>query len=213
MFHHIQKNIVNSLGFHSSLRYSDLKPRELDGNVFGYHLKQLIRDDYIIKNDNGSYTLSPKGRESFIRRLEDETNSAHSIFLVVIKNGDNLLLRRRKAQPLLGTIGFIHGEPTPGVAIDEAAQLRVKKKTGLLVDLKVRTSALITQRQDGELVSYSHAVILYGETVDDIIISGDETGENFWSNDLLQDDTLPSCQDIIRLLETNQPWAELTYNL
>lgn len=213
MLHHIQKSIIESLGFQSSLRYSELKPSDLDGNVFGYHLKQAILDNYVTRSEDGSYQLAPAGREWFIRRFENDTTSAHSNFLVIVKNGDSYLLRRRKVQPLLGKSGFLHGEPTPSMPTIEAARQRLKQKTGLIIPLDVRASALIAQYQDDQLVSYSHAIILYGETTDDILISSDETGENFWSDSLGHDDILPSCSDIIELVASGRTWVELTYRL
>jgi hypothetical protein len=196
MLHHIQKTALDTLAAAESLRYSQIKPTELDGNTFGYHLKQLISEDYVAKSTDGSYALTSKGRDYIMHRYEDPTRSAHTIFLVVVRNGDNYLVRRRKVQPMLGKIGFVHGEPEPGMSVVESAQKRLLAKTGISATLAVVGSALITQYLADELHSYSHAIILTGKTTDDCHIASDDTGENLWTSSLNDNDILPSCYDI-----------------
>ena len=215
MLHHIQKSILHVLAAADSLRYGQIKPKELDGNVFGYHLKQLISDEYVEKTPEGHYALTSKGREYIVHRHEDSRYSAHTIFLVVLKHRENYLLRERKVQPLLGMSGFVHGEPKPGEAVTATAQARLIDKTGIDAELSIRGHALISQYKNGELHSYSHAIILYGETMHNIRIEEDETGKNYWAdNESLSDETvLPSTLDIVELLTTNAFFLEKSYYL
>ncbi len=198
---------------HENLRYSNLKPNELDGNVFGYHLKRLIVDKYVTQESDGLYSLTAKGRDFIVHRYEDPTRSAHSIYLIIVKNNTSYLLRERKIQPLLGYAGFIHGEPNPGMSVIESAQKRLYNKTGLQMALEIRGSALITQFKNSELQSYSHAIILYGETEQEEISESDETGQNSWNN--LEDNTnlLPSCHDIVTMIDEHKTWLERSYHL
>ena len=213
MLHHIQRGVLNKLATASNLLYSEIKPNELDGNVFGYHLKSLMRDGYVTKKSDGSYSLLPKGREYIVRRYEDPLKSAHSILLIVVRNGENFLLRRRAIQPMLGCVGFIHGEPEPNLTVVEAAKLRILEKTGLNLTPTVKGSALITQFIEGEIQSYSHAIILYAETDQTEIKATDETGENFWSSLEGVNNILPSCHDIIDMIERGDSWLEKSYQL
>lgn len=216
MLHHIQKSVLNTLASHEALRYGALKPRELDGNVFGYHLKQVMSGGYVEKTSTGDYRLTAKGRDYVVHRYEDPASSAHTIFLIVLQTGDQLLMRRRLVQPLLDKVGFIHGEPRPGETVVETAKARLLQKTGIQTGLKVAGSCLIEQYRDGELQSYSHAIILHGTVSDTkLMIDSDETGENFWLNNtsLSTEDILPSCHDILDMIETDTHWAELRYDL
>lgn len=196
-----------------SRRYGELKPPELDGNTFGYHLKMLLSEKYISKADDGSYELTAKGRSFIVHRYENQVYSAHSIYLIVIKNDASYLLRTRKVQPLLGYKGFIHGEPEHNRTVTESAKERLMTKTGLDVHLEVKGSALITQFKDNDLQSYSHAVILYGETHQQHITENDETGKNGWSNLTDQKNLLPSCRDIIAMIDNGDTWLEKAYHL
>lgn len=214
MIHHIRRTVLDKLATAESLRYGELKPKDLDGNVFTYHLKGLIVDDLIEKNEAGDYLLTAAGRDYIVHRYEDPALSAHSIFLIVLKRQSEYLLRRRKVQPLLGYTGFIHGEPEAGVGIIETATKRLKDKTGLKdVSLVVAGSALITQHRDDELQSYSHAVILYGETIQEITIEEDATGHNLWSSLDSAEKLIPSCDDIVAMIENKQTWLERSYSL
>ena len=212
MLHHIQKTVLDTLSTSESLRYGKIKPTELDGNIFGYHLKQLISESYVTKSAEGDYTLTSKGRDYIVHRYEDSTRSAHTIFLLVIRNGNTYLVRRRKVQPFLGKIGFIHGEPEPGVPVSETARRRLYDKTGIDIPLTVVGSALITQYLGDELHSYSHASILDGTASGDIVVTDDATGENLWVDDLSGDTILPSCADISQANWSTGP-KEFTYYL
>lgn len=219
MLHHIQKSVINVLAGKDPARYTEIKPRELDGNQFSYHLKQLLGTKYIQKNIDGTYSLTKKGQSYLVRRYENLDESAHSIFLVVIKNHDKLLLRKRLVQPSLGYAGFIHGEPVASSSLEDVVIERVKTKTGITLDgITIHGSGLLRIKKGTEIESFSHAIIVsaYSNT-DTLPIIRDATGENYWvpSNEL---DTvlnlLPSCHDIIRITNAVIPsYFDLTYNL
>lgn len=171
-------------------------------------------DNLVEKNEAGEYLLTAAGRDYIVHRYENPALSAHSIFLIVIKRQSEYLLRRRKVQPLLDYIGFVHGEPEAGVDIIESARKRLHTKTGLKdVSLSVFGSALIAQYRDDELQSYSHAVIIYGETAQDITLEQDATGHNFWGSLDSAEKLIPSCNDIVAMIESKQAWLERSYTL
>ncbi len=194
-------------------RYADLKPKDMDGNQFAYHLKQLLSDKMIVKNDDGTYSLTSTGKSYLVHRYENQGDSAHTIFLVVIRNGDNILLRKRKVQPMLGWTGFVHGEPLAGEALDITIKNRVKDKTGLNINnLTIHGSGLIRMPE-----SFSHAIIVSTETEGkELPIVEDETGINFWTEDALEtiDKLIPSTGDILEYInDTDRRWFDLSYDL
>lgn len=214
MLHHIRRSILDMLATTESLRYSELKPKSLDGNVFNYHLKVLIVDKLVKKGEHGDYSLSQAGRNYIVHRYEDSILSTHSIFLIVLKRRSEYLLRRREIQPLIGYAGFIHGEPEIGVDVVHTAKERLCAKTGIKnVSLSVVGSALITQYRAEELQSFSHAIIIYGQTQDDIKIESDATGSNFWANLEIAKNLLPSCIDIVKMIDNQQTWLEKSYQI
>lgn len=216
MLHHIQKSIMDKLVTAETKRYGELKPAELDGNIFGYHLKALLIEKYVSKSDQGEYALTQQGKDYVVHRFENPLLQAHSIFLIALRRGDNWLLRERSVQPLLGMVGFIHGEPVAGEPIAVTATKRLQEKTGLQTELHVQSGGLISIMRGGVLESYSHAVVLVGQTDSDLSITHDTTGHNFWlaSSELDLETILPSCIDIISRIDAhNSAPFDLHYNL
>lgn len=216
MFHHIQKHVMDTLATADSCRYGQLKPADMDGNVFTYHLKALLRDNFVIKHDNGDYALTAKGKDYIVHRYEDPLLQAHSILLIVIRCGDRWLMRERLVQPLLGMTGFVHGEPFAGEDLTTTAQQRLFTKTGIDTSLSLHSSGLVTISRNNHIESYSHALVLCGETDADIMIHDDATGRNSWleTNNLQSDTLLPSCYDIaMRIIADDKSPFDLSYNI
>lgn len=219
MLHHIQKSIIDVLAHTEAARYADLKPANLDGNQFTYHLRQLLADRLVIKNNDGTYSLTQKGRTYLVTRYENPDEMAHTIFLVIIRHDDKLLMRERKVQPLLGYAGFIHGEPVVGKTFADSVRERVVDKTGIDIgDMSVHGSGLIRQIKDGQPQSFSHAIIVSTSIEsEDLPVKEDQTGRNFWVSEKDLESVprlLPSCMDILRFTDNpNAGWFEETYEI
>ena len=56
--HHLQRDILYKLVTNDALKFSELRPKNVDSNVITYHLQQLIKQKLIVKNDNGLYELT-----------------------------------------------------------------------------------------------------------------------------------------------------------
>ena len=218
MLHHIQRSIIDVLSSEESRRYGELKPADMDGNQFTYHLKQLIASKFVGQNDDGTYSLTAEGRTYLVHRYEELSDAAHTIFLMAITHGDNILLRKRLVQPSLGAVGFLHGEPTAPKPLTDSISERITSKTGLAArDIHIHSSGLIRIYRHDELQSFSHAIIVTAELdSEELPIAQDKTGENFWvsRHDLKAvPNLLPSCQDILQLLDQkNTSWFDLSYD-
>jgi hypothetical protein len=81
------------------------------------------------------------------------------------------------------------------------------------VKLSIAGSALISQYINSELQSFSNAIIIYGKTNKNIKIESDSTGINFWSSLGSTEKLLPSCNDIIKMINEKQTWLEQSYSL
>ncbi len=217
--HHIQKHVIDILASRSSAHYADIKPIDMDGNQFTYHLKQLITDKLITKDEDGLYSLTQKGKSYLITRYENPFTMAHTIFLVVIRHGNNILLRRRKVQPLLEYSGLLHGEPSSETGLVASIKQRIELKTGIKnTSPKPKGSCLIKINKDGQIQSFSHAIIAEVLIADDAIpITEDETGINYWCHiDKLSDEDklITSTTDILAHLGNNEPiWFDKDYTI
>src|SRR5665647_2137044 len=59
--HWIARHILKRLAFADRLTYSELKPEQVEGNLFQYHARSLETDGYITRDQDG-YTLTPAGQ-------------------------------------------------------------------------------------------------------------------------------------------------------
>lgn len=182
--HHIQKEIVLKLNHAESARFSDLKPKDIDGNVFTYHLKQLIAARMVKKADGGAYELTQKGKLAGINvRLtaKDELEQAHPVLFLAVKDSrGRWLVRRRTVHPSYGRVGFLHTEPNAHEDIFISAKRGLKEKTGFVGDFSVRGSGYVTLLKNSELESYTQFTMLYCDKVSGNLTSKDRSGENFW---------------------------------
>lgn len=104
--HHIQRSIVGYLLTHEYARFRDLRPRSIDTNLFSYHLKLLVKQDYVIKTEEG-YTLGTKGLRYVDRVRSDDMRvrlQPKIITMLLIQEGyGKVLLQKRTKQPYINT--------------------------------------------------------------------------------------------------------------
>jgi ADP-ribose pyrophosphatase YjhB (NUDIX family) len=99
--HTIQQSIMVLLINQKEIRFKDLRPKNIDTNIFSYHLKVLISKDLIIKS-NSSYSLSQLGLKYISDLTKYEFLQPAIIISFVIQNSDgDVLLIRRQAQPYI----------------------------------------------------------------------------------------------------------------
>ncbi len=187
--HHIQQKIIWTLAHHETAKFSDLRPKGVESNVFTYHLKQLIKAGHIEKLPNSTYQLSFSGKALGVNSdlsLNEWLIQAHSITLMALETEEGLLLRKRLAQPMFGYYGLIHGEPRMGEPVEEGAKYWFKRRTGLEADFTVRGFGLFSIfGENNKFESFTNAVILSSKS----IVSGElettfESGENVWTKDI-----------------------------
>ncbi len=136
--HYIQRDIIDQLSASHLLRFSQLKPRQLESNLFMYHLKQLIKAGYVEKIDGG-YQLGPVGLTyvdtlSLTNRQPRKQPKVISIITLQNNKGE-WLLGRRKLQPYLGALMFPCGKQHFGEAPEIHVTRELYEKTGLAVPL------------------------------------------------------------------------------
>ncbi len=105
--HITQRDVIAKLMYAEELRYSEIKPADMSGNQFSYHLEKLMQEKYVEKNINGLYSLTIKGMELTDRlsyktmRTTRQPKLAVALFMEG-KSGE-VLLQRRGRQPYPNT--------------------------------------------------------------------------------------------------------------
>src|SRR3990172_1242969 len=90
--HEFQISILRELLFKPSARFRDLKKVDITNDHFSFHLKHLLSEGLIIK-DNGLYSLSDNGKEFANRmdtdalKIERQAKLAIAVHAIRTKNG------------------------------------------------------------------------------------------------------------------------------
>lgn len=220
--HRLQQHILQQLILNPELRYADIKPREVEGNLFMYHLKQLIAEGLVEKCDSGRYRLTAKG-QSHVDKLSLASLTPRVqpriVTLVAVEDSDGRwLLYRRKRQPLIDTVGFPYGKIHLGESVHAAAARELLEKTGLTAQLEHRGDGYATVYQGAEPVSEILFHLFYGRNPQGELVERSHIGEPFWADvsQLPPDEVMPNMLDLLHLTQSydgKRFFAELTHHL
>lgn len=183
--HHIQKDIIEKLARAKCVRFSDLKPQDLESNAFMYHLKQLMSEGLVDKTDDG-YSLSDQGL-TFIDGFSFHTHKLRKqpkvISILAIRNNqDKWLLARRKNQPYIGKYMLPSGKQHFGESPEDHAKRELKEKMSLELPLRRRGLSDIRIYHEQQIITHVTAHVY--EAVTDMKATPEQTEqfEYSWQN-------------------------------
>ncbi len=201
--HELQQHILKTLMYSRKAKYSYLKPKEIESNLFSYHLKSLIESGLIELRDT-FYYLTAKGKQ-YVDTLSTQTLRPRIqpkiVTIVVLKQKDRYVLYERKRMPFIDHIGFPYGKIHLEERILDAATRELREKTGLQANLKHRGDVYLTIHDETELVSHMLCHVFSGSK-----ITGELKSECFWSpiEQLPKNKLIPGVTQIAKLLETSR---------
>lgn len=206
--HHIQLSILrHMLSTHES-RYSDIKPKGVESNLFMYHLKQLIREGLVEKKDK-TYVLTRIGKR-FADRATLETMKIRVqpkiVSVLCIRRADGKwLVMRRKHQPFIDYKGFPSGKLHYGESLQQSAERELREKADLTdVPLQLRGNVVMRFTENNEIVNHIIGYVYYAEVGSDV--TSDTETEYFQTyfadkDSLFCEHAFKGHQEIFNLLE------------
>lgn len=209
--HNIQKSIFNMLVSSESLRYSELKPKELEANLFMYHLKELIKMGLVEKLEK-KYTLTPAGRSTATRfsiREKGIRIMPSSITVIILQSEDGgMLLYRRKRQPYMNFLGFPSGKIHLGDRLIDAAYRELDEKCGYSkdeVELNYRGVYNLVEYDGENLKNHIIGHVWVGKVLEKRDFTN-HAGETFWGDwtKFPYEDFIPGTKEIIKALESKE---------
>ncbi len=206
--HEIQQGILQKISLSSGARYSELKRKDIDGNLFVYHLNSLKKQGYIVVKDK-LYTLTPSGKllmgrmsfDTFKERIQPTIVTT----LIVEKDGKYLLWRRKRS-PFLNHVCFPYGKIHLEERLQEAAERELMEKTGISAKLEHRGDVYLTVHNETELVSHLLSHVFYGKSETEEIKHDYPGGECFWGllEDIPREEILPGAKQMLELVKTHK---------
>lgn len=215
--HAVQKDIVRTLVSSGNARFSVLKPKRIESNLFMYHLNQLLQRGVVEKND-GSYSLTSKGR-AFV----DRANLDKLVFrvqpkiltiLAVETKGGKWLLLERKHEPHMNRTGFPSGKIHFGEPLNDAAERELFEKTGIVdVPLKLRGNICMRFLDKSTLQVMNHIIgyVYYAKVANELEPhSPSKYWRAFWGDEeqLTTGNVFKGHQDILKLLVSKKKFIE-----
>ncbi|HSI21185.1 MAG TPA: NUDIX domain-containing protein [Verrucomicrobiae bacterium] len=166
--HPYQRHIVDLLLQQSPRRYAELKPVDVEGNIFSHHLKKLIKEELVAQLSPGSYALGKAGRKlaGNVSATTGEIRSQQKILVeIALQNeqGEWLLFERGR-EPYRGLIGFPAGRRHAGETLLEAATRDITEKAGITPELRFAGTLSFTIHQEHELYNFVETHIFAGKT-------------------------------------------------
>ena len=191
----------------------------MEGNLFTYHLRKLIEEGLISKND-GNYGLTAAGK-LFIDRLSMKTLSPRIqpkivTMLLIENNLGEYVVYRRKREPFIKRIGFPHGKIHLGESVYDAAHRELREKASFDTELKYRGDVYASVFEKGELITHILSHVFTGRVKKQTIKSSDRTADCYWAKlgDVHDAKYLPAFGDIYDLCQKGKSifFKEFTYN-
>lgn len=144
-FSPIQNKIISKLKNASTLRYSDLYPKNIPNDLFNYHLQFLVKKGLVKRSDNG-YSLGDAGvkhvADPDIATGDEKIASTFKVNVITLvsrgtKNKIEILNQIRTSHPSFGKVGAMGGIVRKGESLEEAARRKLKVETGLVAKFKI----------------------------------------------------------------------------
>lgn len=207
--HWIQKDILKKLSTAEKLRYKDLIPENVEGNLFMYHLKQLINEKYVEK-ENQFYKLSKQGK-SYVGGLSLSTGKPTKFprLLTLIffqnKNGEILLYKWRR-QPYLGHVSLPFNRIKYGESVFKTAEETLKYKTNLKGRLDYAGDAYVIVKKEDLVTTHYLAHIFILKNPKGELFADGLTGEPFWGkvDDYFGSDLVYGTKEIIKIIKNKK---------
>lgn len=187
--HAAQASILYTLRNATRARYSELlRPTNLEGDRFKYHLATLLRKKLIFKAVDGVYELTAEGKE-FANRLDESTGreiaGPKASMLLVVRSYVNgttyYLAHKRTREPFRDYWGIASAPMLRGVPIRQSAARELKKQTGIVADFTVAgVQRLIDILPNGVILEDKLFTLLLAEVVDLPPVHEWSGGESIW---------------------------------
>jgi len=201
----IQYHILVELTRHGVARYSALRPKDVEGNLFAYHLKGLLNEKLVEKTD-AQYQLTVKGLQLVgtlsldTGRMRQQPQILNAI-ICTNKKGEHVWSRWRR-EPNMDKVSFPHGMLHYGEGLLEAAAREFTEKTGMQSALTYRGDVYVRGMLSGVLDRHM-LVHLFEATDAQPTEDGERSAhsESFWAplESLKPEDFVPGFYEIAQL--------------
>src|SRR3989344_5063419 len=188
--HEFQISILRELLFKPQARFRDLNKVDITNDHFNFHLKHLIKEGLIIKQ-NGLYSLSDDGKEFANRmdtaalKLERQAKLAIAIHAIRYRKGvKEYLIHQRLKEPFYGWYGSHSGKIRWGENPLLCTKREFLEETGLTGKFELKAIEHYHHfHKDGRLLEDKYFWVYRVTNVKGKLIVNVQEGKNIWMNE------------------------------
>lgn len=181
----IQREILSKCSFfENGARYFELRPDEVENDLFNYHLQELVKKGFIDRL-NERYTITLKGK-SFITNIDEKDLQPPptfkvSVYLCPVKDNQIILTRRLK-HPQYGYVGLIAEKKRYGEKFEDTAKRALFEETGLVANNANLIGNLhqIRKNDKGDVIEDGIFYVFYIDQFTGKLTEKSVEGEYFW---------------------------------
>ena len=139
-FHNIRQHILHALTYVKWGRFRDMRPKNVDSNLYNYHLKALIKDGYVEHNKTKGYRLSPLGLYYAEQTSSENFKMCQKPKIITMSYIENekreVLLWCQPRQPFINAWALINGKVHYE---DESIESAAKREIDSFINKPIQT--------------------------------------------------------------------------
>lgn len=213
--HHIQREIIDRLMRAESLRFKELKPGGMESNIFMYHLKQLIKQDFVAKTDTG-YALAPSGL-TYVDTLSSSNKPypqpKNICILAITDQSGRWLVAQRKTQPFIGKYMLPSGKQRLEESVEQHVGRELQEKFNITKSAARRGTVEVMLYDVVSKTLLTHIIGQVHEVAVDMLDTALESDRYTysWQSDINKLDFLPGTQELIQKLQNDKDQFFFSY--
>jgi 8-oxo-dGTP pyrophosphatase MutT (NUDIX family) len=163
------------------LRYRDMRPPDIENDLYNYHLRYLTRQGLVEKRA-GMYRLNETGKKHLVElNPYHESNRFKIAALCLVLQDGRVLYQERIRQPFAGQKGLVGGGIMRGEPAVAAAKRRLQEEAGLTAEFTL-LGLMRKMRFDktGELYTDILFHVCMAHDPAGQLVAENEFGKQFW---------------------------------
>ncbi|NPE26936.1 NUDIX domain-containing protein [Methanococcoides sp. SA1] len=208
--------ILRKLMHVPKMGFNELWGNEGESNKFAYHLRVLVEDGLVCKDDE-KYCLTNGGKR-FCAYIEGGSGKKSRFpllgILAVIYDEveDRYLVMKRTKEPFYGVWGLVGGKMGFDDYIEECGRREILEETGLECDVELK-GIFSSKTYCGEELGYNHQMfVVLGRNPRGELKKGGREGDGVWMSlgEIEGLDSFPDVVPIIKMVRENGfGWLEM----
>lgn len=214
----MQKHALMKLIRHDSATLKDLRPSQVESNLFSYHLYDMKRRGLIESPTRGRYRLTAKGMHTagmYNTATENEATNIKGVIVLYARRGDEVLLYTWSRQPYFAHDTLPHDRWNFGDSLETALETALQDKLHLTISAAkpvYRKTGMIKVLYRRELLSHMMAVVYEVNADMTDTASPTRNGQSHWASIVsLGDNTMSGLGTLVNAIEdTTTPLFDCT---